>query len=209
MDTFPLSSFSNLPNNSWAQLTAVNTENIIELKKFECKRQNMHECAKRYFSTILVQCHAGAACQRVIIFGIRKAHRRILQDPTSKIPQGEMHKISFEILNDWMGEYLMRNIYLFKSKHLKGQLEPPVIEVAIRNSLKRKLQTPAFQLAESNLRRHSQLALFRLSWHDAFFAARQILWLVTPLLNFLLSNRLAPYKAEGGGFDQRKRREKS
>ena len=156
-----------------------------------------------------MQRHAGAGYQRVIIFGIRKAHRRILQDPTSKIPQGEMHKISFEILNDWMGEYLMRNIYLFKSKHLKGQLGPPVIEVAIRNSLKRKLQTPAFQLAESNLRRHSQLALFRLSWHDAYFAARQILWLVTPLLNFLLSNRLAPYKAEGGGFDQRKRREKS
>ena len=171
--------------------------------------QNMQECANRYFSTILMQCHAGAGCQRVIIFGIRKAHRRILQDPTSKIPQGEMHKISFEILNDWMGEYLMRNIYLFKSKHLKGQLGPPVIEVAIRNSLKRKLPTPAFQLAESNLRRHSQLALFRLSWHDAYFAARQILWLVTPLLNFLLSNRLAPYKAEGGGFDQRKRREKS
>ena len=48
-------------------------------------------------------------------------------------------------------------------KHLKGQLGLPVIEVAIRNSLKRKLQTPAFQLAESNLRRHSQLALFRLS----------------------------------------------
>ena len=94
-------------------------------------------------------------------------------------------------------------------KHLKGQLGLPVIEVAIRNSLKRKLPTPAFQLAESNLRRHSQLALFRLSWHDAYFAARQILWLVTPLLNFLLSNRLAPYKAEGGGFDQRKRREKS
>ena len=83
---------------------------------------------------------------------------------------------------------------------MKGQLGPPVIEIAIRNSLKRKLPTPAFQLAVSNLRRHSQLALFRLSWHDAYFAARQILWLVTPLLNFLLSNRLAPYKAGGRGL---------
>ena len=84
--------------------------------------QNMHECANRYFSTILVQCHAGAACQRVIIFGIRKAHRRILQDPTSKIPQGEMHKISFENFKRLDGEIPHEEYFRLSPipKHIKG-----------------------------------------------------------------------------------------